>query len=37
MPIKNLGSYGDLFIEFDIIFPKKLTNVQRKKIQELEL
>jgi len=37
MPIKNLGSYGDLVIEFDINFPKKLTNVQRRKIQELEL
>jgi len=37
MPIKNLASYGDLFIEFDITIPKKLTNVQRKKIQELEL
>jgi len=30
MPIKNLGSYGDLFIEFDIIFAKKINKCTKK-------
>jgi len=37
MPIKSSGSYGDLIVEYDITFPKKLTATQKKKIHELEL
>jgi len=37
MPIKSTGTYGDLIVEYDIQFPKKLTSTQKQKFQELGL
>jgi len=37
MPIKNSTQYGDLLVDFDIEFPKKLDATQKKKIREANL
>jgi len=37
MPIKNSSSYGDLIVEFDVQFPRKLNSNQKKKIREANL
>jgi len=37
MPIKNSQSRGDLLIDFEIQFPSKLDNSQKKKIREANL
>jgi len=37
MPIKNTRDYGDLLIEFNLQFPQKLENNQKRKIREANL
>jgi len=37
MPIKGGGSYGDLVIQWNINFPKTLTNAQKKQVREANL
>jgi len=37
MPIKNSQTNGDLLVDFEIQFPSKLDNSQKKKIREANL
>lgn len=34
MPIKNTSNFGDLIVNFDIQFPRRLTDAQKRKVVE---